>query len=315
MLVSTLGLNDNERAYLDSLVPNTIVHTKLDCIPVSELANIEGVFSYGYDLPEDRVRLMTALKWIHIGQSGMEYLPVSLLKERGIQLTNSRGINSSNIAEHVLCTMLNHVRKTNIYREKQLIGEWDTETRMQELRGAVLGVLGLGMAGKEVVKRAFAFDMHILGMDIAPVQIEGVEKFYFPNEVDEILKQADFIVLTLPLTKDTHHIINTKSLSIMKKGVFLINCGRGGLVDIEAIKSSIVEGTLSGAALDVFEKEPLEKHDELWTWDPERLVITPHIAGDHFEGYGKRMIEIIAQNLLVYPNFNDMKNKVNVEWL
>lgn len=315
MLVSTLGLDENERAYLDSLVPNAVVHTKLDRVPESELALIEGVISYGYDLPQDRVERMTILKWIHIGQSGMEYLPASLLRERNVQLTNSRGINASNIAEHVLCAMLNHVRKTFVYRAKQLVGIWDTETRMGELREAKLGVLGLGMAGREVVKRALAFDMYVMGMDIAPVEIEGLQQFFLPHQVKEMLSQCDFVVLTMPLTQSTHHIINAETLSVLKLGAFLINCGRGGLVDVDALKAAIASGALAGASLDVFEKEPLEKNDELWTWNPEKLEITPHIAGDHFEAYGKRMIEVLAQNLSVYPNFGAMKNKVDIKWL
>ncbi|WP_320122166.1 D-2-hydroxyacid dehydrogenase [uncultured Sphaerochaeta sp.] len=315
MMVSTLGLNENEKTYMDSLVPNAVVHTKLDCIPDSELALIEVVISYGYDLSQDRIERMTNLKWIHIGQSGMEYLSSSLLQERNIQLTNSRGINASNIAEHVICAMLNHVRKTFVYRTKQLEGTWDTETRMGELRDTKLGVLGLGMAGREVVKRALAFNMHVLGMDIAPVEIEGVQHFFQPHQVKELLSICDFVVLTMPLTKNTHHIINAETLSVVKDGAFLINCGRGGLVDIEALKVAIASGALAGASLDVFEKEPLEKGDELWTWNPEKLEITPHIAGDHFEAYGKRMIEVLAKNLSVYPNFDAMQNKVDIKWL
>lgn len=315
MLVSTLGLDKNERALLDSLVSNTVVHVKLDHLSELELAQVQGVISYGYDLPEDIVEKMTALEWIHIGQSGMEYLPVSLMQERKIHLTNSRGINSSNIAEHVLSIMLNHVRKTFVYRSRQLAHEWDTETRMGELRDATLGVLGLGMAGRAVVKRAKAFDMHILGMDIAPIQVEGIKQLFQPNEVVELLKVCDFIVLTLPLTKSTHHLINKETLSETKKGAFLINCGRGGVVDIDALKAAISDGTLSGASLDVFDKEPLEESDDLWSWDPDRLQITPHIAGDHFESYGKRMIELLARNLSIFPDFDAMENIVNTKLL
>lgn len=257
VLVSTLGLNEWEKSYLDSLIKIDIVHKKLKELADDELGKVEGVFSYGYDLKEETIRRMSSLKWIHIGQSGMEYLPFAYIKERGIKVTNSRGINASNISEHILCSMLNHARKTGVYMERQKEHVWDTETRMGELRDSVLAVLGLGMAGREVVKRALAFDMKVYGMDIVDVNLDGVEKVYKPSEIKEILGNADYIALTMPLTKDTYHIINSESLSAVRNGAYLINTGRGGLVDIEALKDAIKTGCLSGASLDVFDNEPL----------------------------------------------------------
>lgn len=314
MLVSTLGLDEWERGYLNSLINTEVIHKKLKEFTDEELSQIEGVFSYGYDLKEETISKMTSLKWIHIGQSGMEYLPFAYLKERGIKVTNSRGINASNISEHILCSMLNHARKSAVYMEKQKRHEWDTETRMGELRDSTLAVLGLGMAGCEVVKRALAFGMKVYGMDIVEVSIDGVEKVYRPSEINEVLSRADYIALTMPLTKDTYHIINGDSLSAVKNGAYLINTGRGGLVDIEELKKAIIDGHLSGASLDVFEKEPLDEKSELWSFD-ERLTITPHIAGDHFASYGKRMIEVMARNISVYPVYEEMINKVNVDSL
>lgn len=314
MLVSTLGLDGWERDYLASLTGTEIVHRKLRDLSSEELSSITGVFSYGYDLKEDTIRKMPSLRWIHIGQSGMEYLPFAYIKEREIKVTNSRGINASNISEHILCSMLNHARKTSVYADAQKRHEWDTETRMGELRGSVLAVLGLGMAGREVVKRALAFDMKVYGMDIVDVHIDGVEAVYKPSAIKEILSKADYIALTMPLTKDTHHIINRESLSAVKKGAYLINTGRGGLVDIEALKDAIRSGNLSGASLDVFDTEPLNADSELWSFD-ESLTITPHIAGDHFSAYGKRMIEVMARNINAYPEYEKMINKVNIDSL
>lgn len=314
MLVSTLGLDEEERRYLDSLIKKDVIHKKLKELTDEELSEVEGVFSYGYDIKEDTVRKMPSLKWIHIGQSGMEYLPFAYIKEKGIKVTNSRGINASNISEHILCSMLNHARKTGVYMERQKEHVWDTETRMGELRDSVLAVLGLGMAGREVVKRALAFDMKVYGMDIVDVDLDGVEKVYKPSDIKEILGKADYIALTMPLTKDTYHIINEDSLSAIKKGAYLINAGRGGLVDIEALKDAIKTGRLSGASLDVFDSEPLGEDSELWSFD-ERLTITPHIAGDHFSAYGKRMIEVMARNINAYPEYEKMTNKVNVDSL
>ena len=314
MLVSTLGLSCDEIKYLESLTGKEVLHKKLKDMTDAELRDVEGVFSYGYDLPENVIGKMPLLKWIHIGQSGMEYLPFSLIKEKGIKVTNSRGINASNISEHILCTMLNHARKTFVYKSRQENHEWDTETRMGELRDSTLAVLGLGMAGREVVKRAVAFDMKVYGMDVVDCRVPGVIEVFKPDRIKDLISRADYIVLTMPLTKDTYHIINADSLGAVKKGAYLINTGRGGLVEIEALKNAIKSGLLSGASLDVFDKEPLDKDSELWSFD-ERLTITPHIAGDHFSAYGKRMVEVMAKNINSYPDYEQMINKVNVDSL
>lgn len=314
MFLSTLGLNEDERQQLEKLITVPVVHKKIKDMSQEELSQVEAVFSYGYDLPEPVMTDMKNLKWIHIGQSGMEYLPAETIKNRGISLTNSRGLNATNISEHILTVMLNHVRKTWIYRAKQEIGEWDSDTRMGELRDSFVAVLGLGMAGKEVVKRCLAFDMNVYGMDVYNPKIPGIIEVFTPDKVKEIISIADFVVLTMPLTKSTYHIINDDSLSVAKSNMFLINTGRGGLVDIEALKKAIKENKISGASLDVFDKEPLGKESELWNFDP-RLEITPHIAGDHFTAYGKRMIQIMSENINSYPCFDKMINKVNVDSL
>lgn len=315
MFVSTLGLNEQEQSYLSKICKADIVHCKLDMLDNAQLADIEGVFSYGYDFSEQIIDKMPALKWIHIGQSGMEYLPVGKLIERGIFLTNSRGINASNIAEYVLAMMLAHVRKVLKYYSAQMNCIWDSDTRMGELRDATLGVFGLGMAGREVVKRARAFDMRVLGMDISACPVEGVEKVYLPEQIKDMAAQCDYIVLTLPLTKATHHIISADLLKNVKKGAYLINCGRGALVDLDAVLLAIKTEVLSGACLDVFEKEPLLPSDRLWLWDPEKLIITPHIAGDHFDAYSKRMMDVLSYNLEMYPYVEKMRNRVDITLL
>ena len=314
MFISTLGLGKKDKEYLESLCKKEIRHCQINELTQEEYSEIEAVFSYGYDLPIEKVMKMKNLKWIHIGQSGMEYLPFRYLAEQEISVTNSKGINASNISEYVLSYMLSHVRKNDTYRQMQRKHIWDADTRMNELRDSTVGILGLGMAGKEVAKRAAAFDMHVLTMDIFDISYPGVECHYSPDHLNEMLPLCDYIVLCLPLTKETEHIINRESLKYVKRGSMLINSGRGPLIDTDAVLDALKKGIFSKVVLDVFDREPLESDSQLWDFD-ENLIITPHIAGDHFLNYSKRMIEILAANLNLWPDKEKLINRVNVNSL
>lgn len=314
MFISTLGLEKKDKEYLESLCKKEIRHCQINELTQDEYSEIEAVFSYGYDLPLEKVMKMKNLKWIHIGQSGMEYLPFQYLAEQEISVTNSKGINASNISEYVLSYMLSHVRKNDTYRQMQRKHIWDADTRMNELRDSTVGILGLGMAGKEVAKRAAAFDMHVITMDIFDISYPGVERHYSPDHLNEMLPLCDYIVLCLPLTKETEHIINRESLKYVKRGSMLINSGRGPLIDTDAVLDALKKGIFSKVVLDVFDREPLESDSQLWDFD-ENLIITPHIAGDHFLNYSKRMIEILAANLNLWPDKEKLINRVNVNSL
>lgn len=311
MIVSTLGLDGEERKYIESLTDVAIVHSRLDGLSDGQLGKVEVLITYGYDIPEETIRKMECLRWIHVGQSGMEKLPFGYIRNKGIVVTNSRGINSSNISEYVLCAMLMHVRRSFVFHDMQKDHVWDVDTRMGELRGATVGVCGLGAAGREVVKRAIPFDMTVLGMDIVRQAVPGVREVFLPSRKEEMFGQCDFVVMTMPLTKDTYHILDDDAFRSMKKGVYVINCGRGGLVDLGALEKAIGDGQVSGAALDVFEKEPLTPTDPVWDCLQGKIDITPHIAGDHFDAYAKRMIDVMVANLSAYPDFSAMRNLVD----
>jgi len=309
MKVSTLNLDEEYRTLLEREFPTTpILHAQLSKLNDHILAQVEAVFTYGYDLTPDTVKKLDHLKWVHIGQSGMDSLPFDLLKEKGVFITNSRGINAPTISEYVLSAMLNIVRRSFEFEDRARQKVWDSEIVVDELLGKTIGVFGLGMVGREVARRAKAFDMTVLGVDVISGEVPFVDKRYTPDQRMEVLSQCDFVVLCMPLLPSTMGMIDRNELTMMKKTAWLINVGRGPLVVSDSLVEAIDAKMLAGAVLDVFEKEPLPVEDVLW--NRENIWITPHTAGDHFAQYTPRMVEIIRHNLAEYPNFAGMQNKV-----
>jgi phosphoglycerate dehydrogenase-like enzyme len=309
MIVSTLDLEDIYREQLKSEFPTLpVIHTRLSQLSDAELAQVEVLMTYGYDTTPERVNKMTHLKWLHIGQSGMDPLPFDLLKKNDVYITNSRGINSGVIAEYVFCAMLNIVRKTLPFAEKAKQKIWAVDINIDELSSKTVGIFGLGMVGKEIAKRSKAFGMRVLGVDVLSDEVPFVDQIYLPYQRQSVLEQCDFVVLCMPLLPSTIGMIGRDELAVLPKNAWVINVGRGPLLVSEALIEAIDNKQIAGAVLDVFTTEPLPADDALWS--RENIWITPHTAGDHFPQYAPRMVDIIRYNMAHYPNFNQMKNTV-----
>jgi len=309
MKVSTLNLEEEYRNLLEREFPLTpILHTQLNRLNDHILEQVDSLFTYGYDLTPEILGKMSSLKWLHIGQSGMDPLPFDQLREQKVFITNSRGINSPTIAEYVMCALLNVVRKSFTYAEKARQKVWDVDTTVDELLGKTLGIFGMGMVGSEIAKRAKVFGMKVLGVDVVSPTTPDVDQMYSPDQRLEVLPQCDFVVLCMPLLPSTTGMIGRKELTMMRPTAWLMNVGRGPLLGESDLLDAIDAKKIAGAVLDVFAEEPLPKANELW--NRENVWITPHTAGDHFAQYAPRMVEILRFNLAQYPNFEQMKNPV-----
>jgi phosphoglycerate dehydrogenase-like enzyme len=312
MIVSTLNLEKEYRDLLKRECPTMpILHAQLSELSDDELAQVQIVMTYGYDITPEIINKTSCLEWLHIAQSGMDPLPFDLLQEKKIFITNSRGINSSIISEYVLCAMLNITRKTFVYAERAKQKIWDSETTVEELSLKTVGIFGLGKIGRQVAKRAKAFGMRVLGVDIHTDEVPFVDQVFPPHHRQEVLSQCDFVVLCLPLLPSTAGMIDRAQLSVMPDTAWIINVGRGPLINTDTLIDAIDARQIAGAVLDVFITEPLPVDDRLWT--RENIWITPHTAGDHFLQYAPRVVEIIRYNLAQYPNFENMQNPVRYD--
>lgn len=311
-IISTLQLSHKYREMLSERFPElTVTHVdSLAALGEEELEQVEVLFTYGDGMTEELVSHMASLKWIHSGQAGIDAMPKKLLHDMGIIVTNSRGINSVTIAEYVMSMMLNIVRNQDKFYDAYKEKRWDMETRLDELAGKSVGILGMGMVGRETAKRARSFDMQVYGLDREKSDCEFLNRSFVTGELKEFLSICDFVVICLPLTDETHHLFSGDVFEWMKETAVLMNVGRGPIVKEEDLITALNTGKLAGAVLDVMEIEPLPADSPLWTM--EHVLITPHIAGDRQASYMPRMMEILCHNLSLYPSTGAMKNPVNL---
>src|SRR5881394_1225565 len=245
---------------------------------------------------------------------GVDNVDVETATRRGVVVLNAPGANTISTAEHTFSLLLSLAR--NIARADATLkgGTWDRKNlEGVELYNKTLGIIGMGRIGSELSRRAIAFGMRVVAFDpylsasrARSLQVELVE------ELDELLAAADFISLHTPLTAETRHILNTERLAKTKCGVRIINCARGGLIDEEALADAISNGHVAGAALDVFETEPLPV-DSLLRKIPQ-LVLTPHLGASTAEAPASVGIEI-AQSIRAALLEGTIRNAVNMPTL
>jgi phosphoglycerate dehydrogenase-like enzyme len=238
------------------------------------------------------------LKWLQSWSAGVNSLPLDVLDSRNILVTSANGVHAFPISETIFGLMLGLTRKIHTYVKNQQARKWHHSGMKLEMHEKTIGIIGVGTIGKEVAKIAKAFDMKVIGIRHSGKQQEFVDEMYNQHHLDEILPSCDYVVVTLPLTKDTHHLFNAKQFDIMKSSAFFINIGRGEIVNEEALIQALQAGNISGAGLDVFEQEPLSTDSPLWSL--ENVIITPHTSGST-EHYNQRVIEnILIPNLKNY---------------
>ncbi|MGB9784039.1 MAG: phosphoglycerate dehydrogenase [Moorellaceae bacterium] len=240
---------------------------------------------------------------------GIDNIDVAAATEKGIVVVNAPEGNTIAAAEHTMALMLALAR--NVPQADMLLkqGVWEKKKFLGvELRHKTLGILGLGKIGSEVARRARAFDMRLVAYDpyVQPEQAERLEVTLLPFE--ELLQEADFLTIHLPLTKDTYHLLGREELFRLKPGARLINVARGGIVDEEALYEALTSGHLGGAALDVFEEEPLTD-SPLFKLD--NVIVTPHLGASTAEAQVAVAVEV-ARDVVRCLRGEPVLNAVNI---
>ena len=184
---------------------------------------------------------------------------------------------------------------------------WDTEkynSKIVELSGKTLGIYGFGEIGKAIAKRAQGFDMEIIALDAEDKEIpDYVKSLLLNDQLDELCKKSDYLVVTAPITENTRNSIDNEQILYMKKGTFIIIVSRGGLVNEDALSKNLISGHLGGAAIDATDIEPLPKDSNLW--NIENLLISPHVSALSPELYERRRL-IFEENLSRYINNQEL---------
>lgn len=252
---------------------------------------VEGVVCNGLFLSHP-IEKFTNLRYIQLTSAGFDRVDMDYVKAHGIEIHNARGVYSIPMAEFALSGVLQLYKQAAFFRENQKRHLWEKHRGLLELAGKKVLVVGCGSVGNECAKRFAAFGCEVTGVDLYPREDGFYSKVLPLDKLDDTLITADIVVLTLPLSEQTRHLMNDNKLSLLKDGAVLVNIARGAIVDTEALINHI--DRLGGAVLDVFEEEPLIDNSPLW--DKPNVILTPHnsFVG---EGNGERLRDDILVNL------------------
>ncbi|GGH24707.1 phosphoglycerate dehydrogenase [Paenibacillus segetis] len=249
------------------------------------------------------------LKVIGRAGVGVDNINLEAATKRGIIVINAPDGNTITTCEHAFAMMMALARHIPQAYAKTIQGTWDRKFLGVELRNKTLGVLGMGRIGSEVAKRAKAFGMDILGYDPFLTEERADKLGITLATVDQIVRNADFITVHTPLTPETKHMISTKQFEVMKKGMRIINCARGGVIDEAAMLVALEQGIVEGAAFDVFEQEP-PAADHPFLHNP-KIIVTPHLGASTIEAQENVAIDVSEQVLHILRN-EPFKNAVNM---
>lgn len=226
--------------------------------------------------------------------TGLDNIDLDYARSRNIVVLNSPESLVESVAEHTILLMLALARSITVADSALKQGRWIKDKLIgMELRGKNLGIIGLGKIGRRVAEIAKAIGMRISAYDVVPIPHEVLGTIGCKIiGLDELLSSSDFVTLHVPLTEGTRHLIDSNALSIMKKGAYIVNTSRGGVIDEEALVKALNEGRIAGAALDVFENEPPDAR----ILSAKNVILTPHIAGQTLEAQ-REAISLIASKI------------------
>lgn len=270
-----------------TFVQNELEKLSIDC------SDFDAVVCNGLFLHND-VEDFKSLKAVQLTSAGCDRVPVSLFAKRGIALFNAKGVYNIPMAEWAVLKALEIYKDSRFFYKNQEKAIWEKNRSLLELYGKTVLIIGVGNIGQECAKRFKAFGTRVIGADIFDSKCEYIDEFFYMDSLSTALKLCDAAVLCLPLTEKTTHLINKETLGFFKKDAVLINISRGKVVNEADLIEALSEGRLRGAALDVFEEEPLSPKSPLW--DMDNAYLTPHNSFVS-DAVSERLFNLIYKNL------------------
>ena len=262
------------------------------------LSDAEVLLTNQLEIDQNDLEKMKDLKWIQCVYSGINHFPLDYLKERGILLTNARGVHRIQMSEFIVSLLLSIVRRSYHYTRAHLARKWDP-LKVDELYGKTIGFIGVGAVARETARKLKVFDVKIIGVKNRIEKVENFDEIYGRDQLDRLLERSDFVITLVPLTDETRGMIGEDQFKRMKKTAWFINVARGPIVDEEALIKALEEGRIAGAGLDVFEQEPLPEDSPIW--DLDNVILTPHIAGPT-PHYMNRLLDLFIENLEAFAS-------------
>jgi len=304
--LSTLSFSGDWLAALGAAVPDVVVQQ----IPASHPGDVPGdvwaetdVLHTSTVLPD--LAAAPRLRRVQLDTSGVDHVVDHPVWASPVDITTIGGVSPLPMAEYVMMMVLTFSHRLPALRTAQQSHEWPTPAERwarylpRALPGATVGIIGYGRIGREIGRLARAFGMNVVGVCRHPRQPSSPEvddgiEIVTVGQLDLIVPRCDYIVVTLPRTPETTCLLDAGRLGRLRPGTVLIDVGRGGIVDDEALLDALADGRLAGAALDVFATEPLPEDSPFW--DHPAVIVTPHIAG-FAPSYERAVFDIVADNL------------------
>ncbi|HEX5505690.1 MAG TPA: D-2-hydroxyacid dehydrogenase [Thermomicrobiales bacterium] len=253
------------------------------------------------------------LRWVHSTGAGVEtVVSTPELVDSDIILTNTRGAHASCIAEHAFGMLLTLTRGLQGHAADQHGHTWRRPiTGRRELTGATMVVVGVGNIGRAIAKRAVAFELRVIGVDLEAVEPPaGVEAIWGLDRLDEALRQADVVAVATPLTRRTRGLLDARRIGLIKPDAYLLVLSRGGIIDEAALVAALRAGRLAGAGLDVQATEPLPPDSPLW--DAPNLILTPHCSATSRQTR-ERVMAISTENVRRFVAGQELTNVCDKE--
>lgn len=250
------------------------------------------------------------LEWVQCLRAGVDKYPIDKMNERGIILTNAKGIHRVHMAEYAVGMMIAKQRRFFEMHRNQLKRDWVRNVPQDEINGKTVAILGLGAIGREVAKKASLMGMRVIGVKRSAEEVPYVDTLYSDKEMLRAFSEADFIINLLPYIPQTEKLIGAEHFGAMKKEATFMNIGRGKTVDEEALIQKLREEHITFIS-DVFFEEPLPEDSPLWGL--ENVIMTPHICGESVN-YLEKCLEVIEVNLPLFleDNYKEMVNQIDL---
>lgn len=274
-----------------------------------EIADADIVI--GWSLRGEQINAARKLRWIHSTATAVHALMSPELRAGNIVITNARDVHGPVVAEHAMAlvfALAKRLPQAMRYQQQKHWAQqdlWDAPLPPRELSGATLSILGLGGIGRPLAKLAKSIGMGVIGVREHSRSCEGVDIVYAFDHIEDALRAGDFVVLALPLTEKTDRLMDARRLALLKRDAYLINVGRGALIDESALVEALRRRAFAGAALDVTTQEPLAADSPLW--EMENVLITPHIASltdkmweRHYQSFAENLRRFLKGDPLLW---------------
>jgi phosphoglycerate dehydrogenase-like enzyme len=330
LVLITVNFREEMLERIRALSPriNVVLHPSetLEEFPQDILPEVEILYtSIVLPDPED----VPKLKWVQSDYAGIDHIAGHAIVNSDVKVTTLSGVTASVISEYVLMSVLSLGHKLPLMMADKAENVWAEEGwrrfRPLELRGSTVGIVGYGSIGRQIAHacKAMGADILVVKRDLKNLKDEGfriegtgdpdaelADRIYPPQAIGSMSELCDFLIITLPLTKETRGLIDEKVFHKMQEGSYLIDVSRGGVVDHGALVEALNDGRLAGAALDVYPVEPLPSSSPLW--EMENVILSPHISGSTVR-YRELALDLFVENMQRYLSEQPLLNEFNLE--